>query len=302
MRARFLAAGVAVLAVLCGASPAAAASAKFNPPKRYYLSLGDSLAFGFQQALFGSEFYFDYPHAYTPADFPGFAVPFAAAMRSVDPGLTLVNYGCPGETTASFKSGCAFQDGLGAALHDGYPGMSQEAAALGFIKAHPGQVSPITLSLGVNDVTSALLTCVIADDATPACVGPPIAAMAVRLTSILDELRTAAPSAEIIVTMYYDPFFPVLGSTADTVALGLDSAIAGAAASARAMTANTFPVINAGYPTDPAGEETSVCTLTLMCTPPPATLTSDIHPSTAGYGAIAGVFWDSSGYGRLASP
>lgn len=302
MRARFLAVGIAVLAVLCGGSPVSAAAAKFNPPKQYYLSLGDSLAFGYQQALFGSEFLFDYPHAYTPDDFPGYAVPFAAAMQSVDPGLTLVNYGCPGETTASFKTGCAFQDGLGAALHDGYAGMSQETAALAFLKANPGRVSPITVSLGVNDVKPALLDCVLAGDATPGCVDPPIAAMAANLTGILDELRAAAPSAEIIVMLYYDPFFVVLGPAADGLALGLDSAIAGAAATARAVTANTFPVINAGYPDDPVAEEANVCTLTLMCTPPPPSLTSDIHASTAGYAAIAGVFWDASGYSRLTSP
>jgi hypothetical protein len=71
-------------------------------------------------------------------------------MRAVDPQLTVVDYGCPGETTISFTTACDLQES-GIQLHDGYPGRSQESAALDFLRAHPGQVSPITVSLGGND-------------------------------------------------------------------------------------------------------------------------------------------------------
>jgi hypothetical protein len=38
-----------VLAVAAATIPVSAASERFTPPKRYYLSLGDSLAFGYQR-------------------------------------------------------------------------------------------------------------------------------------------------------------------------------------------------------------------------------------------------------------
>lgn len=289
MKVRLLAIGIAVLAAVLGASPAAASTTKFNPPKNYYLSLGDSLAFGYQRDLLQSELR---AGTYTPTDFPGFTYRFGAAMQAVDPSLTIVDFGCPGETTASYTVGCAFQDVDLIPLHDGYPGMSQEQAALAFLKAHHGAVGPITMSLGVNDVTPLLTAC--AANFTMTCVGPPIIAMGQRLGAILRGLRAAAaPNTEIIVLEYYDPYFvTLLGATADQLALFLDSEIALAAESAGARLANAFPVINStGAPL--GSEAANVCYFTLMC---PG---GDIHASDVGYAAIAGVFWGASGYARL---
>lgn len=279
--------GIAVLALVLGESPAAASTIKFNPPKDYYLSLGDSLAFGYQRDLLESELV---AGTYTPTDFPGFTYRFGSTMQAVDPGLTIVDFGCPGETTVSYTVGCAFQDVL--PLHDGYPGISQEQAALAFLKAHHGAVGPITMSLGVNDVTPLLTAC--APSFATTCVAPPIIAMGQRLGAILSKLRAAAaPNTEIIVLEYYDPYFVTpLGAMADQLALFLDSQIALAAGSAGARLANVFPIINStGAPL--GSEAANVCYFTLMC---PG---GDIHASDGGYAAIASVFWSASGYARL---
>lgn len=275
MRARFLALIVAVVAAVVGTVPASASSSHFNPPKRYYLSLGDSVAFGFQH----DKFYFELASGtYSPASFPGYTYAFGADLQAVRPALTVVDYGCPGETTVSYTIGCFFQDGFGIALHDGYAGKSQEQAALGFLRAHPGQVSPITVALGANDAQRGVSNNVIQQN----------------LTRILGELRKAAPGAEIVVLQYYNPFY-VVDPTTDALAIALDASIGAAASSVGARVADAFAVINNPSPTPPATEFSDVCLYTLMCP------SGDIHPSDVGYTTIAAIFWDSSGYARLTS-
>ena len=272
---RFLALVVGILAAVGGSVPASASSNQFNPPKKYYLSLGDSVAFGYQRDKLNSEVL---RGTYSPSNFPGYTYAFGAHMQAVRPALTVVDYGCPGETTVSYIIGCFVQDGRGLPLHDGYAGRSQEAAALGFLQAHPGQVSPITVALGANDAQQGVSNSVIQQN----------------LTQILGELRKAAPSAEIIVLRYYNPFY-VVNPTTDALAIALDASIGAAASSAGARVADAFAVINNPSPPPPATEFADVCLYTLMC---PG---GDVHPSDLGYTTIAGVFWDASGYARLTS-
>jgi len=267
------------MAVVVGTTPASADSGKFNPPKQYYLSLGDSLAFGYQSEKFIAEFV---SGTYSPSDFPGYTYAFGDLMRAVDPKLTVVDFGCPGETTISFTIACDYQES-GVQLHDGYPGRSQESAALDFLRAHPGQVSPITVSLGGNDFFA------------PSS----LADIQARLTRILRELRAAAPDAEIIVLQSYNPLFaqnpPIL--VTDATWSALNGVIRAAAASAAARTANVFAVFNNPNPAPPATELTNICMWTLICTDGPHGL--DGHATDLGYRKMADIFWEASGYGRL---
>jgi lysophospholipase L1-like esterase len=284
MRTRLLAVLVAALAAVIGGVPASATSPQFNPPKQFYLSLGDSVAFGYQNDKFFSELV---GGTFSPSNFPGYSYPFGADMQQLRPGLHVADFGCPGETTVSYMGTCAFQ-AAGLALHDGYSGESQMQAALNFLRAHHGQVSPITISLGANDVQSCLPA------ADPTCIATEIATVGTNMTTILGALRAAAPNAEIIALQYYNPLFVVNPAT-DPFARELNSAIGAAAASADGRVANAFAVINA------PPEATNVCIYTLMC---PGVYTpegGDIHPSDPGYAVITGVFWNSSGYARLTS-
>jgi lysophospholipase L1-like esterase len=278
MRFRFLALVVGIVAAVGGTVPASASSNHFNPPKRYYLSLGDSVAFGYQRDKLNFEVA---THTYSPSNFPGYTYAFGADMRAVRPALTVVDYGCPGETTVSYTLGCFAQDGQGLPLHDSYAGRSQEQAALAFLHAHHSQVSPITVALGANDAMNGVLDSVIQQN----------------LTQILNKLRAAAPNAEIIVLQYYNPYY-VVDPRTDARAMALDASIGAAASSVGARVANAFAVINDPNPTPPATEFSDVCFYTLMCV---AGVAFDIHPSDAGYTTIAGVFWDASGYARLTS-
>jgi len=277
MRIRLLGLVAAAVAVAVGAMPVSADSAIFNPPKQYYLSLGDSLAFGFQNDRFVSELA---SGTYSPAHFPGYTYAFGDHMRTVDPRLNVVDYGCPSESTISFTTACAFQE-RGVPLHNGYAGQSQEQAALAFLGAHGGNVSPITVSLGANDLEN----------------GVSVAEIQANLTGIMGRLRAAAPYAEIIVLDYYNPLF-FNGQPIPDAAIGLlDQAIDAAAHSAAARSANAFAVFNVATP--PATEVTNICQLTLMCPGGVINPKGDFHPSDLGYNTIAGIFWDASGYDRL---
>jgi len=67
----------------------------FNPPKAYYLALGDSITYGYQAWKVRA--------GLPPSAFnTGYVDVFGARLRQIQPGITIVNYRCPGENSASF--------------------------------------------------------------------------------------------------------------------------------------------------------------------------------------------------------
>jgi lysophospholipase L1-like esterase len=256
-------------------------------PAPTYLALGDSLAFGYSQAKFDSL----YPEE-NPADYhTGYVDDFAKALKPLAPRLQVVNDGCPGETTESFIKGpCAYQ--LEFPLHHPYsggPDSSQLADALAYLGAHPGTVSTITLDIGANDALGLIEgTCKL----EPACIakGAPavFAHIGANLGLILGELRAAAPQAQIILLGLYNPFGETIAG-ADALTAALNEVEAGVAASVGARFADPLPIFNPPGPR----ERPTICLLTNMCTP-----LVDIHPTTLGYGALAGVILGQYAFGR----
>ena len=234
----------------------------------YYLALGDSIAYGVQptKARPGAR----------PSDFDtGDVDVLAARLRKLSPGLQVVNYGCPGESTVTFSGGgCpAFADRV--KLHDAFRG-SQLAAALAYLRAHPGDVSPITQTLFGNDWLPLVLdTC----KGEVACVrkrGPAaIAAFGTRLASIVRQLRAVAPDAEIVVTGAWNPD-PAQLAALKPIYRSLGLSIVRAATPSHAHVAKMLPVFN-----PPAKTEARLCALTFICSK------GDPHPTDAGYRAIA---------------
>jgi lysophospholipase L1-like esterase len=254
----------------------------FNPPKSYYLALGDSVTYGFQA--------WKWRAGLPPSAFnTGYVDDFAVRLRQIRPDITIGNYGCPGETTMTFVTGpCGWRES-GEQLHDDFSG-SQLQAALAFLRAHRGQVSPITLTLWGNDVR--LFNDYCKND--PACIlglAPGfIAQLSSNLSTIVEQLRSEAPDAEIIVTGAWDSFLGAF-DLADPLFLALNASIAQNTASKRARFADPFPIFNPQGSVD--AETQAICTLTLLCT------LGDSHPSDAGYQALANVAFDVSGYIRL---
>ncbi len=106
---------VTVIVLLLSSGPALAAE---SGRRDFYLSLGDSLAYGFQRFKVG--------HPAEAFD-TGYADLLADRLESRP---TLVNYGCPGETTDSFAvGGCPWTG----PMHDAFTG-AQLAAAVRFLR------------------------------------------------------------------------------------------------------------------------------------------------------------------------
>src|SRR5262245_58128368 len=169
----------------------AGATSGTKQPRGYYLALGDSSAYGFQPGKSRRAM----PSAFDT----GYVDVFAARLRKLSPSLRVVNYGCPGESTTTFVlGGCGGRADV-KALHDSYKG-AQQNAALSFLRAHPGDVSPITLTLWGNDWLRTLFDTCHGDVACARKQAPSeTRAFASRLSAILRRIRAAAPRAEIIV-------------------------------------------------------------------------------------------------------
>ena len=254
----------ALLLMLAGTTIAASAQAASGPR---YLALGDSVSFGFiTQAGF----------EYVNADnFIGF--PTYAGQGSK---LNVINAACPGETSGSFLSFAAPDDGCrefrtaGAQLHISY-NSTQLDFALAFLKSHP-QTRLITVGLGANDVL--LLRAVCQGD--PTCIATELptvlAAVTANMGTILTDLRAAGFTGTIIVVNYYSVDYSDPTETGLTSAL--NDALATAAAQSGGVVADVFTAFQTA--TVPAGDKT--CNVGLLNASPASQFTCDIHPSQSG--------------------
>ncbi|TMB90672.1 MAG: SGNH/GDSL hydrolase family protein [Chloroflexi bacterium] len=268
--------------------PAAVRPPIFHPPAPYYLALGDSLAFGFQEAKFLQELS---TGTYDPATFnTGYDADFAAMIRPLAPGghaFSEVNYGCPGETTASMiRGGCPFHNAtIDFRLHNDYlVSASQLQVAIAFLQAHPHQVNPITLDIGANDILNLLSNC----NANPTCISNhlagTIATMRAHLDWILSALRSVAPGAEMLAINVPDPFqFSAPASLPAFAAF--NRALDAVVARHGVRLVDAFAAVQ-------KLDEATFCKLSAVCTPP----LFDIHPTDAGYAALAQSLWTASGY------
>jgi lysophospholipase L1-like esterase len=253
----------------------------FAPPQQYYLALGDSLTYGMQPAKAGA--------GLPPSAFDtGFVDVFARRLRTLAPRLRVVNYACPGESTRTFVAGgCPWLAG-GRGLHDPFHG-AQLDAALAFLRAHPDEVSPITLNLGGNDVDAFAEACKQSFACARARLPRFQTQFTSRLGSILRRLRAAAPKAEVIVIGVWNNDLATFRQS-DPLYRRFDLAIARVAVAARAYFADPFPLF------DPQGSlarrKARICAFTFICSWSPP----DGHPTDAGYRAIAAAVFAASGY------
>jgi lysophospholipase L1-like esterase len=247
-------------------------------PRGYYLALGDSIAYGIQPTKVK-------PGA-RPADFDtGYVDVVAARLRRLAPGIRVVNYGCPGESTVTFmRGGCpAFADHV--KLHDAFRG-AQLDAALAFLRLHPGDVSPITVTLYGNDWLPVLLDTCKGNVACARKHAPSATkAFASRLAAILRRIRAAAPDGEIIMTGAWNPD-PNSLRQLRTVYRSLEASIVRASITSHAKVARMLPVFNPSG--TPRAQKARLCALTFICSQ------GDPHPTDAGYRAMAAAVMQAS--------
>ncbi len=276
----FAATGMAVRS-----APANAAGPLYSPPGKYFLALGDSLTWGYQEGRVNDALA---AHTFNPASFnTGFGDDFARMLAQVAPGIREVNYSCPGQTSADATQAttCPLPP------HSAWIAPTQFASAEAFLQAHPGQVSPISVELGPNDILQLIGGC--GGLSNIACVAQKLPAtlkaLATNLATMVGTIRQLAPNAEIIVPQLYNPYAAADAST-NALLVPINNAIVAATAPFGAVNPDWFAPINGG-----SAQPQTVCALTLFCTP-----LHDVHLSDAGYLAVTKATWDASGYQQYA--
>lgn len=186
-----LAAFIGILLVPTHRAPSSPVTAPVAAVKPYYLALGDSLAFGFQPNLDWDQ---------------GYAYQWWTELQTHG-SRHYANYGCSGETTHEFISGgCPFIK-----LQHSYYSGSQLDAALSFIHDHAGQVGPVSLDIGADDMLPDVNTgdCTIdqnkwngdlarVDSDLTGTILP-------KLTSALKD-SSGKVTGQLVLMNYYDPF------------------------------------------------------------------------------------------------
>lgn len=251
-------------------SRSATAASGLVGPKSYYLALGDSLSFGFQPNL-------DNNHGYADDLFNNLKLHGTQHYA---------NMGCNGETTTTMINGLCPLPLLRKFPYVG----SQLLAAVAFLRSHPGQVSPVTLDIGANDVDQDInfSTCAISPRSTS-----DVATMDDNIThTILPQLVAALTvngkmTGDLLMMNYYDPFQNHCpNSVPFTQQLNQHLA---ADASGFATMVDVFTPF--GGPTVP---NPNICTYTWICSHYPPLL--GIHATTKGYQVIANAFEQTAGY------
>jgi lysophospholipase L1-like esterase len=254
-----------VLAAALLVVPGAPAASKAT----YYVSLGDSLAQGYQPI--GGPPSPESPPGYNQ----GYADQLFKLTRDRYTQLREVKLGCGGETTETLRFGgiCSYEEG------------SQLAAAVAFLQEHAGDIAFVTFNIGANDIFS----------------GGGVPAIAVNLPPILAALKGAVGAEVPVLAMnYYDPFVaPVWFETQSLAALqaevagivGFNNFLEGIY---QAFGVEVVDVEQAFSVTDltlVGGTPVNVlraCAWTWACAKPPVGF--DVHANTDGYGVIAEAF------------
>jgi lysophospholipase L1-like esterase len=258
-------------------------------PATYYLALGDSLSQGVQPDAAGAS---------VPTG-QGYADQLYAALLPAHPGLRLAKLGCPGETSKTMIDGGSCR----------YPGGSQLAAAVAFLRAHRGHMLLITIDIGANDPEDC------GSQASPSelvsCFATGVPDALANLATIMTRLRAAAPGVRVVGMTYYLPALAawrngtagqVIARLSEKLAAGYSELLAGAYAGSGARVADVF----GAFGTSNFGDQVTVpgigtvprnvaliCQWTWACAAPPRG--PDQHANQAGYKVIAQTFQRAAG-------
>jgi lysophospholipase L1-like esterase len=268
-----------------GASAGHAESATFSPPRQYYLSLGDSVSFGYQEVKQNADV--AATGTADPSTFnTGFTDDFGRMLRAIDPDIQTVNLACPGESTVTYMNGgCPYPF----QLHTSYTG-SQQSAALTFLKAHAGQVGVITLFMGANDILQMVDRCGGIQNINCVTENLPgtLRTLQANLSQIISTLQAAAPDADLVLLTVYNPFAassPVTNALAQPV---LDI-YGGLASQYNLRLVDMYTPFNLAQP-----QPETLCADTFVCGP-----LHDIHPTDTGYLLMAKQVWAATSYDGL---
>jgi lysophospholipase L1-like esterase len=264
-----------LLGVLCIGGTAVAQE------RREALILGDSVAFSYISSV-GYEYFYT-----NPENFIGFPNELGVLFH-----LDVVNASCPGETTGSFLSSTAPDNGCRSyrslfPLHVDYQSTQLEFATT--YLQHHREVRLVTITLGSNDgflleqscasnPTAALVTACI-EAGAPAF----LATVAGNLQKILANLRATGYGGAIVVTNYYSLDYSDAAGTALTA--DLNAALAAPAGAYGAVVADVFTAFQNVASNPTFGGKT--CNTGLLNPDVVNQFVCNVHPAHTGHRLIA---------------
>ena len=236
--------------------------------KKHYLAIGDSLAFGFQPDLNFNQGYVD---------------DYLSNLKSHGV-KDVANMACPEETSVTLLNGNCPAPYLRKFPYIG----SQLNAALDYLKFYAGQVSPVTLDIGANDVKSDINTsnCVI----NQAQFTKDLATLDYNLAQvILPQLHAALMvngkvTGDLLVMNLYDSYQNICPNSVaftQTVNQHLAKDVG-----RYGTIVDVFGAFGGSTIPNP-----HTCSYTWMCS-----IFTDIHATTKGYSVIAHTFEQDAGY------
>jgi lysophospholipase L1-like esterase len=272
---RILSAASLLTAVCIGGT---AAAWDFDEHHDKVLVLGDSVAFSYIASV-GYEYFYT-----NPENFIGFPNDLAERFH-----LDVANGSCPGETTGSFLSSTAADNGCRAyrglfPLHVDYKS-TQLAFATRYLKTHR-DVRLVTITLGADDGLLLEESC--ASNPSPEqCIvdGAPalLAMVAENMGKILAELRATGYAGTIVVTNYYSLDYSDAAGTALTA--DLNAAIAAPTSAYGAVVADVFTAFQTVASNPAFGGKT--CNTGLLNPDVINQFVCNIHPAQTGHRLIA---------------
>lgn len=263
--------GSTLAALAIAASLLLSGGASQADPGHPYLALGDSVSFGYI-----TQAGFEYRN---PDNFIGFPDYVGPAL-----GMTPTNASCPGETTASFTSATAADNGCrpfkaNFPLHTGYSG-TQLDFATAFLNAHRN-TRLVTIQLGANDAFLLESQC----NGDPTCIAAGLPAVLGSIGTNMDGIFRALSRAHfhgrLIVVNYYSLDYGDAAGTGLTQLL--NQAIASHAHADGAIVADAFSAFQQAA----ASAAGHTCAAGLLNASPQNQFTCDVHPSQSGQELLA---------------
>lgn len=263
-------------------------TARADSPKlgSYYLAIGDSYSLG---ALTPDIM----PDANCSAsDAPSFACIFFRYLKQINPGLQIQNFSEAGVDSCELA-------GAGHRCFSTTPMANPLDAAVQFISAHQGEVSPITVTFGGGDLLPLLPQALTDPTGTAARLPGVLTRYRTNLDTVLSRLRTAAgPDAEIIVTTQINPLGgigspPLPAGVPDLAQRALDS-LDGIMKSEAPKYNAVIADVEAAFDSNPGGAALLTFVPTSLVSGDPAKINP--YPTPDGYKVFADTVIKASGY------
>jgi lysophospholipase L1-like esterase len=286
-----LAACLIVVSALSASRGTASAAPGRATPGKYYLALGDSLAFGATAEGVPVD-----PTCSAQPSY-GYVCLFFRYLRQQQPDLSLLNLSHPLEDSCEVLNGYGPGSPCTRALDAPIPAPLPQAIA--FLQAHPGQVNPITVNIGGNDLLPLLPNAAVDPLGTAAQLPKVFSTFSKNLDSLLAQLRAAAgASTSIIVINQYNPLggisSPPLPSGLPQIAVSAIGGMNNVVKSEAAKYSATYADVAAAFDAWPGGAAVLTFVPPTLASGDPTKL--NILPTADGYRVYAGAVIRASGF------